>query len=96
MTHLAKILGLAARSALLSMVRAYRVLLSPLLGPACRFEPTCSAYAEEAIERLGIIRGGALAVRRILRCHPFARAGLDPIPVSIPDPSRAKTSQETS
>ncbi len=82
MTHLAKIAGLPARAVLFPMIRAYRAILSPVLGPACRFEPTCSAYAEEAIARFGVVKGGALAVRRILRCHPFARAGLDPVPVS--------------
>jgi len=69
---------------LLLLVRAYRVVLSPmfhaLLGPRCRFEPTCSAYAEEAIRSHGAWRGAWLALRRLARCHPFARAGFDPVP----------------
>jgi putative membrane protein insertion efficiency factor len=51
-----------------------------MLGPACRFEPTCSVYAEQAIERFGACKGGYLAARRLLRCHPFSRGGLDPVP----------------
>lgn len=73
------------------IIRGYRALLSPMLGPACRFEPTCSVYAEEAIRRFGITKGSALAARRILRCHPFAAAGFDPVPLSISKPSRNRT-----
>jgi hypothetical protein len=79
------------RRVLLLFVRAYKVLLSPVLGPSCRFSPTCSAYAEEAITRFGALKGGAVALRRILRCHPFAAAGLDPVPASISKPTRTKT-----
>jgi len=82
--------GRAGRAMVLPLLRGYRALLSPVLGPACRFEPTCSVYAEEAVKRFGVIRGGALAARRILRCHPFAGAGLDPVPLSITKPSRTK------
>ena len=61
-------------------VWAYRLTLGPLLGPACRFEPSCSAYALEALERHGARRGAWLALRRLLRCHPFHAAGFDPVP----------------
>jgi putative membrane protein insertion efficiency factor len=65
---------------LLLLVEAYRVALSPLLGGHCRYWPSCSAYAEEAIRRHGARRGSALAVRRVLRCHPFRAGGFDPVP----------------
>ena len=58
----------------------YKRLLSPLLPRACRFEPTCSVYARQAIERHGLARGLGLAVRRLARCHPFHPGGLDPVP----------------
>jgi uncharacterized protein len=61
-------------------VRAYQVALSPILGGACRYYPSCSHYAIEALERHGARRGGWLAVRRILRCHPFRPGGFDPVP----------------
>jgi putative membrane protein insertion efficiency factor len=70
---------IARRFALL-LVHAYQLLLSPFAGGACRFEPSCSAYAAEAIEIHGALRGGWLAVRRVARCHPFATPGLDPVP----------------
>ncbi len=69
-----------ARSLVLLLLEAYRLLLSPLVGPACRFEPTCSRYASEAINRHGVLLGGRLAVRRLLRCHPFHPGGFDPVP----------------
>ena len=62
------------------LIRFYQLALSPLLAPACRFEPSCSAYAIEAIERHGPLGGGWLAVLRILRCHPWGGAGYDPVP----------------
>lgn len=58
----------------------YRRWLSPLKPPSCRFEPTCSAYALEAVERYGPLKGGWLAARRLLRCQPFCRSGYDPVP----------------
>ncbi len=61
-------------------VRAYRLLLSPWLGLNCRYQPTCSAYALEALEKHGAIRGAWLAIRRIVRCHPGGGSGYDPVP----------------
>jgi len=65
---------------LLGLVEAYRVALSPLLGGHCRFWPSCSVYAEEAIRKHGARRGAALTLRRVLRCHPFRAGGIDPVP----------------
>ena len=62
------------------VLRCYKRFISPMLPHACRFVPTCSEYAMEAIARHGIIRGGLLAAGRLLRCHPFARSGYDPVP----------------
>ena len=61
-------------------VRAYRLLLSPWIGHGCRFQPTCSAYALEALDRHGALRGTALTLRRIGRCHPWGGSGFDPVP----------------
>lgn len=66
--------------ALLLLIEAYRVTLSPLIGGYCRFVPSCSVYAEEAIRRHGAARGTALATRRLFRCHPFNPGGYDPVP----------------
>ena len=62
------------------MIEGYRRYLSPLLGSHCRFYPSCSAYARTAIVRHGVRRGGWLAVKRLLRCHPFHPGGVDPVP----------------
>jgi putative membrane protein insertion efficiency factor len=68
------------KSLLLALIRAYRLVLSPWWGRQCRFLPTCSEYAAEAIERHGALDGGWLAMRRIGRCHPWCDGGYDPVP----------------
>jgi len=68
------------RTVALLLIRAYQTALSPLLGKHCRFEPTCSSYTYEAIERYGFVRGTLLGLRRLLRCHPFHAGGIDPVP----------------
>jgi putative membrane protein insertion efficiency factor len=78
--------------AMILLIRAYQRFLSPLLPPACRYQPTCSAYAAEAIRRHGPLRGGFLAAKRISRCHPFGGSGYDPVPDA---PSRATDSQKS-
>jgi len=65
---------------MLWLIRFYKRRISPGLPCACRFTPTCSEYAEEAIRRFGAVRGGELAARRLLRCQPFAKGGYDPVP----------------
>jgi putative membrane protein insertion efficiency factor len=80
--------GTMARNALISCIRLYQKILSPDTGwfayrypyGACRFAPTCSEYAARAIQRFGVVRGGWLGVRRVLRCHPWHRGGYDPVP----------------
>jgi uncharacterized protein len=62
------------------LIRSYQILISPLFPPSCRFQPTCSHYAIEAIAKFGAIKGGWLAIKRILRCHPFHPGGYDPVP----------------
>jgi putative membrane protein insertion efficiency factor len=64
----------------LALIRIYQRWVSPLLGPRCRFHPSCSQYAFEAIERFGVLRGSVLAARRLLRCHPLHPGGYDPVP----------------
>jgi uncharacterized protein len=65
---------------LVALIRAYQRFVSPLLGPRCRFYPSCSQFAVEAIERHGPVKGGWLALRRIMRCHPLHPGGHDPVP----------------
>ena len=61
------------------VVRAYRLLLSPYLPPSCRYQPTCSQYAEEALDKYGALKGGMIALKRISRCHPWGGSGYDPL-----------------
>ncbi|MDT8449972.1 MAG: membrane protein insertion efficiency factor YidD [Wenzhouxiangellaceae bacterium] len=68
------------QSLLIRLIHLYRRLLSPLIGQQCRFTPTCSRYAEQAIELYGPLRGSWMAVRRVLRCHPLCTGGHDPVP----------------
>jgi putative membrane protein insertion efficiency factor len=77
---------------LMAMVKGYRLLLSPWLGSQCRFEPTCSAYALEALNRHGAGHGSYLAARRILRCHPWCAGGYDPVPAASGDSPPPSTS----
>ena len=63
----------------LSLLRGYKWALSPILPPACRYVPTCSDYAMEAVDRYGVFRGGLMAMWRVLRCHPFVKGGYDPV-----------------
>ena len=69
-----------AAGLLLAAIRGYQLLFSPLYAGSCRFIPSCSQYATEAILRFGAVKGTALAVRRLMRCHPFGSSGLDPVP----------------
>jgi putative membrane protein insertion efficiency factor len=68
------------RAALIGLIKLYRLTISPVMPPVCRFTPTCSAYALEAVERHGAIRGGWLAARRLMRCRPWGPSGYDPVP----------------
>ncbi len=68
-----------AKIVVLQVLRGYKWAISPLFPPACRYVPTCSEYAMEAIERYGVLRGGVMAVWRLLRCHPLAHGGYDPV-----------------
>jgi putative membrane protein insertion efficiency factor len=72
------------QSLFIGLVKAYRLLLSPWLGSSCRFEPTCSAYSLEALERHGAGMGAWLTTRRLMRCHPWCEGGCDPVPVDRP------------
>ncbi|HJA78628.1 membrane protein insertion efficiency factor YidD [uncultured Desulfovibrio sp.] len=74
------VLKTAVRRLLILPIRLYQLCISPLLPPSCRFVPTCSAYAIEAISRHGALRGGWLTLRRLARCHPWGGSGYDPVP----------------
>jgi putative membrane protein insertion efficiency factor len=68
------------RSLFIGIIKLYQILISPLLGPNCRFHPTCSHYAIEAIARHGVLKGGYLSVRRLIKCQPLHEGGFDPVP----------------
>jgi len=72
------------RALLIGLIAIYRYGVSPLLGPRCRFHPSCSCYAQESIERHGALRGLVLALKRIARCHPWNPGGYDPVPHTAP------------
>ena len=78
---------------LVLLLRGYRYAISPLYGQVCRYHPTCSAYALEAVTEHGSLRGSWLAVRRIARCHPWAAGGLDPVPPRRSDPHRTSSTR---
>jgi putative membrane protein insertion efficiency factor len=68
-----------AKLVVLGLLRGYKWAISPMVPPACRYVPTCSEYAAEAVERYGALRGGLMGLMRLLRCHPLARGGYDPV-----------------
>ncbi len=72
------------RALIAVILRGYKYAVSPFLGPNCRFYPSCADYAIEAIERHGTLRGGAMAARRVCKCHPWHEGGFDPVPDHIP------------
>jgi uncharacterized protein len=78
----------AGRALLLGLIRLYQLTLSPWLGLQCRYDPTCSKYAAEAMTRFGVVRGGWLAAKRLGRCHPWGRSGYDPVPALEGPPAR--------
>ncbi|MFZ0859115.1 MAG: membrane protein insertion efficiency factor YidD [Candidatus Sulfotelmatobacter sp.] len=81
-----------AKLVTLQLLRAYKWAVSPIFPPACRYVPTCSEYAMEAVERYGTVRGGLMTLWRLLRCHPLARGGYDPV---VKQPERSHVSQKT-
>jgi putative membrane protein insertion efficiency factor len=77
--------GIAARLAA-GLLRGYQLLISPIYGPVCRYAPSCSHYAHEAVSKHGVARGGWLALKRLARCHPWGGSGFDPVPVPAMEP----------
>src|SRR3954462_934956 len=82
----------APKNLLLLLLRGYKRALSPMFLPSCRYVPSCSDYAAEAIEKFGAVRGTALAIWRLLRCHPFVRGGFDPVPGAASVPTQVTES----
>jgi putative membrane protein insertion efficiency factor len=79
------------RTLIRALIRGYQLLLSPWLRPSCRYYPSCSQYAIEALDSHGVVRGGILALRRLARCHPWHAGGYDPVPFeSRPSPASAQ------
>jgi len=72
----------ATKQGLILFIKLYRFIVSPLLGPRCRFYPSCSSYAESALKEHGLVKGICLALKRLARCHPFNPGGYDPIPTA--------------
>lgn len=83
------------KRAVLALLRGYKRFVSPLLPPACRFYPSCSAYAAEAVEEHGVARGLWLGLRRLARCHPWSRGGFDPVPHAHPSTGAAAGKPES-
>ena len=79
------------KSLTLWILRTYKRWLSPIFPPSCRYVPTCSEYAMEAVEKFGVLRGGSMAAGRVLRCHPFVKGGYDPVPEAPGETPRAET-----
>lgn len=80
MPHAPKGLKTMIKKIILGLISLYRRFISPMTPPCCRFTPTCSQYAYEAIQKYGVIKGGWLGLKRLLRCHPFSKGGYDPVP----------------
>jgi uncharacterized protein len=81
------------KTILIWLLKGYRFAISPLYGQVCRYHPTCSAYALEAVTRHGALRGGWLSLRRVARCHPWAAGGYDPVPPAASDRIHARPAQ---